>query len=268
MLLATLGFTGMQVLVKDLSNFHVSQIVFFRSVITVAFCSFILKRQGLSIIGKQQKFLILRAVFGVTSMSLFFVTVQRMPLGASVSIKYLSPIFTAIFAVLFINERVRPIQWLFFLTALTGVFLLKGFDARIDTISLIMGVVGAVLGGAVYVLIRRIGTSEHPLVIVNYFMLLAAVVSGIAMVFYWRNPTLIESIKLIVLGLFGYYGQLYMTKSFQLEAASRVAPIKYMELINSLIIGFLWFGEGYSILAFLGIVMIMGSMILNLNYKG
>ena len=103
-------------------------------------------------------------------MTLFFITVQRMPFGASVSLKYLSPIFTAIFAVLLLKEKVEPIQWLFFATALGGVFLLKGFDTRIDFISLILGIIGAIFGGLVYVVIRKIGTTEHPLVIVNYFM--------------------------------------------------------------------------------------------------
>lgn len=267
MFMATLGFTGMQIMIKELSSFHVSQILFFRSSITALFCFLVLMKQGVPLIGKKQTFLIMRAVFGVTSISLFIITVQRMPLGASVSIKYLSPIFTAIFAVLFINEKLRLIQWLLFFTALFGVFLLKGFDARIDTLSLILGVLGAVLGGAVYVVIRRIGNSEHPLVIVNYFMTLAMILSGVVMIFYWKNPTWVEWIKLLFMGFCGYLGQNYMTRSFQLEAASRVAPIKYMELVYSLIIGFFWFGEGYTILAFIGILMILGSMMLNLMFK-
>ncbi len=268
MLLATLGFTVMQMFIKALVGFHVSQIVFFRSGVTALFCILWLRKQGVSLLGNRRDLLVLRAVFGIISMTLFFVTIQRMPFGASVSLKYLSPIFTAIFAALLIGEKVRPIQGLFFLIALAGVLLLKGFDTRIDTLGLVMGVVGALFAGLVYVTIRHIGTSEHPLVIINYFMLSATILAGCVMVFHWQTPTLMESLLLIGIGAFGYLGQLFMTKAFQIEAASRVAPVKYMELVFSLIIGLVWFGEGYSLLAFVGIVLICGSMILNLMQQG
>lgn len=267
MLLATIGFTGMQAFVKELSNFHVFEIVFFRSGVTAIFCILYLRRNHVALIGNNQSFLFLRAICGITSMTLFFITVQRMPLGASVSLKYLSPIFTAIFAVLLIKEKIKPIQWLCFLGALLGVYLLKGYDPRIDTINLILGITGALFGGLVYVIIRKIGTSEHPMVIVNYFMFTAAVLSGIAMIPFWRNPSLYEWLMLIGMGTFGYFGQIFMTKAFQAEAASRIAPIKYMELIYSLIIGFFIFGEAYSFLSFIGILLILASMFFNFKWS-
>ena len=55
MFLATFGFTGMQVLIKELSNFHVFEIVFFRSAIPALFCIGLLKRQGISLIAKKTK---------------------------------------------------------------------------------------------------------------------------------------------------------------------------------------------------------------------
>ena len=135
-----------------------------------------------SLIGNDPRFLLLRAGVGVVSMTSFFTTLQRIPMGASVSLKYLSPIFAAVFAVLFLRERVPRYKWFFFGLALIGVMLLKGFDTRIDTISLILGLTGAVTAGLVYVIIRKIGQTEHPLVIINYFMLLAMCVSGIGMI--------------------------------------------------------------------------------------
>ena len=267
MLLATLGFTLMQSFVKELSHYHLSQVVFFRSGITSLLCILYLRRKGVSVLPNRHGLLILRTLFGITALSFFFITVQRIPLGASVSLKYLSPVFTAIFAVLFIGEKIKGIQWLLFGIALSGVFLLKGFDSRIDTLNLILGISGAVFAGLVYVIIRKIGHSEHPMVIVNYFMFTATILSGIWMLWHWQAPSLYEWLLLLGTGVFGYVGQTYMTKAFQEEAASRVVPIKYAELIYSLMIGFLFFGEGYSLLSFLGIVMILGSMLLNLRFK-
>lgn len=267
MFLATVFFASMQSFVKYLSDYSVYQVLFFRSVITALFCIAYLKNQNISLIGNSQKWLLLRALTGCLSMVFFFITIQRIPLGAAVSLKYLSPIFTAVFAIFFLKERVYPVQWLFFAMAFGGVLLLKGFDTRIDTLNLMIGIAGAVLAGLVYTIIRKIGTSEHPMVIIHYFMTFSAIITGILMIPHWQNPTLVEWTYLFSIGALGYFAQVFMTKALQSENASRTIQVKYVELVFSLSIGLIWFGETYSLISFLGIVLILVAMLLNVSYK-
>lgn len=267
MLIAALGFSIMQGLIKFVSHVHVIQIVFFRSFITAGICTLSLRRQSVSLIGENQKLLFLRAIFGLFSMTLFFFTIQTIPYGASVTLKYLSPFFTFLLAVWLLNEKVNPIQWLFLLLALAGVLLLKGFDSRIDNLSMLLAVSGAFFGGCVYVTIRKIGKAEHPLVIVNYFMLSSALISGLALLFVWKPLTLSEFFILIGVGAIGYIGQKYMTLSFQHEEANVVAPFKYSELIYAFAIGYFFFEEGYSILAILGVAILLFSCVANAVVK-
>ncbi len=264
MLLAGLFFAVMQGLIRGLENVHVFQIVFFRSGVTALLAIFLLRRKGLSLKGNKQGLLLLRALFGVTSMTLFFFTLQRMPLGASVALKYLSPLFAAVFAVLLLKEKVRPLSWVLFMVALGGVALLKGFDGRIEPLNLVLSVSGALFGGLVYVTIRRIGDTEHPLVIINYFMLSATILSGVAMIPVWQTPSLPKLAILLTVGGLGYFAQMYMTRSFQREKASRVAPFKYMEVTYALLIGLVFFEESYPILSLLGILLIIIAMLGNL----
>ncbi len=270
MLIAAFGFTLMQVLIKYVNEgniYHVFQIVFFRSLLTAIISSVALKRQKISLIGKNQKILFLRAFLGLASMTLFFLTLQRIPYGASVTLRYLAPFFTFVLAVFILKERVKPIQWLFVFTAIAGVVLLKGFDSRIDNLSMILAVLGAFFGGCVYVTIRKIGKTEHPLVIVNYFMSTATIVSGIAMLYFWQTPSLSDLLILISLGGFGYVGQMYMTLSFQNEAANIVAPFKYTELIYAFAFGFLFFNEGYTALSMLGLIILLVSCVANVIFQ-
>ena len=265
MLLATLSFTVMQATVKGLAGFHVFQLVFFRSVVTAALCTAILASSGVPLLGRRRRLLVGRAICGIVSMTLFFVTLQRMPLGASLAVKYTSPVFTAAFAVLLLRERVSAPQWLCYAAACAGVLLVRGFDNRVDATVLALGLLGAFFGGLVYVIIRRIGEREHPLVIVNYFMTLSALWSGLAMVPAWRWPTPLEWAGLLLVGGSGYVAQVSMTRAFQLQAASEVAPIKYAEVVYSLLIGWLWFGEGYSAAALCGIALVVASMLLSVR---
>jgi len=190
MLIATLGFSIMQAFIKQLNHIHVIQIIFFRSFITAILSTNYLIRNKINLVGKKQTLLILRSIFGLTSMTLFFITIQRIPFGASVTLKYLSPIFAILLALPILKEKVKPIQWLLLTFAFIGILLFKGFDTRIDNLSFIFAIGGAFFGGCVYVTINKIGKSENPLVIVNYFMSFATLVSGILLFKYWTTPKL------------------------------------------------------------------------------
>lgn len=266
-LLAAFGFTFMQALVKELDHIHTFELIFFRASITSLLCIIYLSKQKVSLFGNNKKLLLLRAFFGLIAITSFFITIERIPFGASVSLKYLSPIFTAIFAMLILKEKVRPIQWLFFLMAFLGVVLMKGFDTRIDLISLLLGISGALFSGLVYITIRKIGSREHSLVIVNYFMFFTAAIIGLLAIPHWTAPSSSDWPLLILIGVSGFFAQLFMTKAFQIELASKIVPVRYIEVVYALLVGLIWFGESYNLWTLLGIVLVVSGMVLNVLFK-
>lgn len=263
MLISTAGFAVMTALIKHMESVHLIMIIFFRCAITAGISTNYLLSRKISLIGTHQTLLVARAIVGLTSMSLFFITIQRIPLGASMTLKYLAPFFALVMAALWLKEKILLKQWILFGFVLFGVWLLKGHDTRIDTLNLMLGLGAAFFGGAVYVIIRKIGVREHPLVIVNYFMTLGAFLSGIALFKYWSTPTLYELCVLLLIGIVGYIGQKFMTASFQKEETNVVAPLKYLELVYAYIIGYIIFSESYPIIAVIGILIIIVSFIWN-----
>ncbi len=267
MVLSTIAFTGMNVLIKYLTNFSPYQLVFFRSIGSLFFTFSFLFRHNISFVGKQPTLLLMRGIFGTLSMLLFFMAVYYMPLGSAVALRYTSPIFAAIFAILILKEQVKPIQWLFFIFSLLGVFVLKGFDALLPPIGFVLVLVSSMFSGLVFVLIRKLGAGEHPVVIINYFMCISTIVGGGLAVFYWKNPSLIEFMLLSILGVLGFFAQLFMTKAFQLGETSVIAPIKYIEVVFVIILSIGFFDESYSRWNFVGIAMIIGGLMVNIWYK-
>lgn len=267
MLISTLAFACMNSTVKYLKEVDTYQIVFFRSLGSLFFTFGFLLKNKIPIIAKNSKLLILRALAGTTSMILFFMSIKYLSIGTAVSLRYIAPIFSAIFAVFLLKEKIKPLQWFFFLISLVGVFVLKGFDHQINTTGLILVLLASVLSGLVYVIINKIGKSEHPIVIVNYFMMFAALLGGVLSINNWVTPKGIEWLFLMLLGVFGYFGQVYMTKAFQTASTNIVAPIKYFEVIYTATFGVFLFGEIYSFYSFLGIALIIGGLILNIWYK-
>lgn len=265
-LIATFAFSIMNVMAKELSDFHSMQVVFFRAFGTFAFVFPYMLYNKVSIIGKHPKVLLLRGVVGVISLATFFWALQRIPLGSAISIRYLGPIFGAILAFYFLKEKVNWLQWLSFGIAFSGVIVLKGFDIRIDYLSLALVLISAVFVGMVFVLIRYLSNKEHFLTIINYFMATSITVS-LFFIPYWRMPVGSEWYSVIGIGILGLIGQVFMTKAFQTEETSVLAPFKYMELVWALVMGYFFFMETYSWLPLLGIVLIIFGMLVNVYAK-
>lgn len=267
MVLSTIAFTGMNGLIKYLTEYSAYQLVFFRSIGSLFFTFGFLLSRGIPILGTQRKLLITRGVFGTTSMLLFFMAVHFMPIGSAVALRYVAPIFAAIFAILILKEKVQPVQWLFFILSFMGVMVLKGFDSSIPIVGLVLIMLASIFSGLVFIIIRKIGQREHPVVIVNYFMCIATVVGGVLSIFDWKTPNVNDLLMLLSLGVFGFFGQLFMTKAFQLGETSLVAPIKYIEVVFAIIVGVGFLGETYSYWSFVGMAMIICGLLLNIWYK-
>ena len=265
-LIATFSFAIMNVLAKVLSDLHPMQIVFFRAIGTFVFIMPYMLYHNVSIIGKHPKLLGLRAITGLLSLATFFMAIKIIPLGSALSLRYIGPIFGAILAFYFLSEKVNKWQWLSFAIAFSGVIVLKGFDLRVSYVGLFLALTSAFFIGFVFVLIRYLATREHYLTIINYFMGVS-ILASLAFISQWRMPVQNEWYAAILIGIFGLIGQIFMTRAFSLQEATVLAPFKYMEIVYALIMGFIFFGEGYTLLSMVGIALIIGGMICNVIAK-
>ena len=58
-----------------------------------------------------------------------------------------------------------------------------------------------------------------------------------------------------------------MTKSFQNSKVNLVAPIKYLEVILAIIIGFFYFNENYTIFTLAGVMLILIGIVSNFYFS-
>ena len=267
MLLATLLFACMNVLVKGVPRLPAVELVFFRSVISFIICYGMLLKAGVSPWGTNKGLLVARGAVGAVALIMFFITLQHIPLASAVTMQYLSPIFTTLLGIVLVKERVYPMQYIFFALAFGGVLLLEGFDARVSPLYLGLGIGSAVFSGLAYNAIRRIGNREHPLVIVLYFPLVTLPITGAYVAFNWVQPVGVEWLYLIAIGILTQFAQYYLTKAYQAEAISKVASLQYTGIIYALIMGWIFFGETFNIFSYMGILLVLIGVMLNIWYK-
>lgn len=267
MIISVFFFSCMGLMVKLVPHIPSTQVVFFRSVVSLVLSFLMLKRQKVSIWGNNQKFLLFRGMSGAIALILFYETLQHIPLASAVTIGFLAPIFTTLLGVFIIREKVYPLQWLFFLAAFGGVVMVQGFDSRITPFYFIIGIIATFFSGLAQNFIRKLNTNEHPLVIIFYFPLITTPITGIYSIFHWQTPRAWEWAILIAIGLFTQFAQFFMTKSIQLEELSKVSIIRYLGIVYALIFGYVFFDEAYNIYAYAGMGVAILGVILNLWYK-
>ncbi len=267
MLLATFLFSCMNVLVKFVPHVPAVEIVFFRCVISLMMSYAVLKSQKIYLWGNNRRLLIARGLSGAIALVLYFVLLQQIPLATAVTLQFLSPIVTAFLGVLLLGERMRRWQWLFFMLSFGGMLVINGFDARISTVHLLMGLVAAVGSGLAYTIIRKLSQREHPLVIVLYFPLVTMPIVGLYSAFHWVMPQGWDWAVLLGIGTFTQFAQYFMTKAYQAEEVSKVANLKYLSIIYALSFGFIFFGETFNLMTYAGMALVITGVVLNVWYK-
>lgn len=267
MLLATFYFAIMNIFIKAVSHLPAIEIVFFRCGISLVLCYAMLVKNGVSWRGSNKKLLLLRGIIGTIALYAYFITIAHMPLGTAVIIQYLSPIFTTILAIFILSEKVKPVQWLFFLVSFSGVFIIKEFDERIDLFYLLVGLFSSIASAFAYITIRYLKEHENPLVVVFHFQLVGTVTGLLFSAPAFVMPVGVEWIYLILIGVFTQLGQLNLTKALQQDKVANVSIINYTGIVYAMIAGYLLFGEHYGIGSILGIALVIAGVVLSMIYR-
>ena len=272
-----LGSGTEQPFFSELQNYPISELILFRCIITFIICFAIIKVKRIPFFGSNKKWLIIRGLFGTVALTLFFFTLQNLPLAIATTVQYLSPMFTVIVATFLLKERVKRIQWFMMCFALLGVALL-GFskllseNPDVSTINpywLLAGVTSAFLSGIAYSAIVKCRSTDHPVTIVMYFPLIATPIMIMYLLFFenFIIPIGIEWLLVLIIGIFTHIAQMLMTKALHLEQTATVIPFKYLGSIYAILVGFFIFDERVSIYGIFAIVVILIGVIGNSMVK-
>lgn len=267
MAVATFVFGLMTVFVKLVPNIPPLEIIFFRAVISVTICFWSLKRSRTPIFGNNKPMLILRGVAGVIALALNFYLIQEIPLATASTLTYLAPISTTLIGIWFVQEKVSPVQFFFFATSFAGTVVIEGFDARVSLFHLGVGIITSVFMGIAYNCVRKLSTSEHPLVIIFYFPFVCLPITGIWCLLFWVQPEGWQWFYLLMVGITSQIAQYYMTRAYQLAEISTVSIVNYTGILYAIIMGYIFFGEGFNLLTYAGMGLVLAGVIMNVAWK-
>jgi drug/metabolite transporter (DMT)-like permease len=248
---AAFFFSVMSLLVKATGQrLPVQEVVLARSSVGAALCWYSLRRRGIPLWGENRRLLLLRGLLGYAGLSCFFYALVHLPLAEATVIQYTNPVFTALLAVIFLSEHIRPRDLVLVLVSLAGVvlmarpaFLFGGLEERLDPVAVGVALAGAIFSAAAYVTVRRLSRTEDPVVIVFYFALLATAGSIPLTAMNPVLPTAWEWVALGGIGVVTQIAQVFLTKGLREERAGRAMAVAYMQIVFAAAWGLIFFAE-------------------------
>lgn len=262
-------------ILPEIQSFPAHELVLARSIVSFVISFSVIKHRKLPLFGVNKKWLIIRGVAGTIALTIFFYTIHYLPLAIATTVQYLAPIFTVIFAIVLLKEKVKTLQWFFIALSFLGVSLI-GLDKLVETTKVTesisylwlgLGILSAVFSGIAYVAILKLKATDAPIVIVSYFPMIAIPVMVVFCLFEFTMPQGIEWLLLLIIGIFTQFAQILLTKAFHEGTASTITPFQYLGAIYAFLIGYFVFDETLSTIVNIGIVMVVGGVFINALIK-
>ena len=186
---------------------------------------------------------IVRSLLLVGANFLFFLAVKFIPLADATALGFISPLMLVGFSVLLLGERVGPRRWAAVAIGFVAVFAIirPGFAEVHWAMFLPLGVA---LCFSLYQIITRIlGATDHWVTILFFTATGGLVVTSAALPFVWVAPDLEGWALMALMGVFGGVSHLVLIRAFTLAPASMLAPFAYVQLVWSIIAGYIIFGD-------------------------
>ena len=264
MFLSICAFSLMDVIVKWSVDYPIGQVLFFRGFFGIIFYFFIIPRERLHNFYKTERpgLHLLRCISGLIALVAIFIALRKLPLATVVSISFAAPIFTTIFSIFLLNEKVGIFRWLAVVIGFLGILIITEPGISQLNIYYIFPIIFCLGLSYVAITIRQLSTTEPVWLISFYFSLSITLLSFLTLPQGWVMPSLNHLILLSLVGIFGGVANLWLSQSYKYSEVSLVTPLKYLALVFAIIFGYFIWGEVPTIKTLLGSFLVIISTLI------
>ena len=243
MFISVCAFSIMDVIVKWSDDYPVGQVLFFRGFCGIIPILFLIpKDRYLDFYKTTRPFLhFKRCLAGLIALVSIFIALRNLPLATVVSITFAAPIFTTIFSIFLLNEKVGLYRWLAVLVGFVGIIIISepGFSSL--NLYYIYPIIFCLGLSYVAIAIRKLSSTEPVWLISFFFSFSIMLLSFLSFYQNWILPSLMDLFLLSLIGILGGLANLWLSQSYKLSEVSLVTPLKYLALVFAIIFGyFIW----------------------------
>lgn len=260
-ILSQLAFALMDSSIKWLSeDISTASIIFFRNLVTLiwVFPAFYLSGQIKNSFSRLPLHAV-RSLSGQIGMVLIFISLKVLPLSDATILRSLTPLFVPILAAIWLKERLSWVLLPSFILAFIGVWMLSGMDKPHFSMLSFLPIVAGIFVAMAMVAIRRVSKVAGGSEIVFYFSLTGIVFSfGMAAFTEFTLPSHMGVWGIVLLmGIFGSLGQVWVTKANQVADASILAPFYYLNAVFGAILSHFFWNETLGLWGWFGAALVI-----------
>jgi drug/metabolite transporter (DMT)-like permease len=264
MFMSICAFSIMDLIVKWSEHYPLGQVLFFRGFFGVLFYFLIIPKERLHnfYYTKRAGLHFLRSFSGLIALVAIFIALRSLPLATVVSISFAAPIFTTIFSIFLLNERVGVYRWLAVIVGFIGILIITEPGISSLNIFYIFPIIFCIGLSYVAITIRKLSTTEPVWLISLYFSISITLLSLFTLPLGWIMPSIKDFMILAMIGIFGGVANLWLSQSYKYSEVSLVTPLKYLALVFAIIFGYLIWDEIPTIKSLFGAALVIISTLI------
>ena len=264
MFLSVCAFSVMDLIVKWSDSYPLGQVIFFRGFFGLVLYYFVIPKERLKdfYYTKRPMLHFSRCFFGLMALLSIFTALRNLPLATVVSISFAAPIFTTIFSIFFLSEKVGYFRWLAVFVGFVGIIIISEPGLSSLNVYYIFPVIFVLGMSYVAISIRQLSSTE-PVWLISLYFSAAITLAGLFTIPYgWLMPNLIDLILLSLIGIFGGVANLWLSQSYKFSEVSLVTPLKYLALVFAIIFGYFIWDEIPTIKTLVGATLVITSSVI------
>jgi drug/metabolite transporter (DMT)-like permease len=209
---------------------------------------------------------ILRNLVHFTGQNLWFYAITVAPLALVFALEFTSPLWTMLFAALFLGERLTGWKVLAGVMGFAGILIIVQPGAQPITIGMVAAASAAIFFASTAIFTKRLTRTETITCIMFWLTLIQLVIGLIACL--WDGDMALPSAAmlplLMIIGLGGLTAHFCLTTALSIAPASIVMPMDFARLPAIAVVGMLFYDEALALGVIAGAALIFAANYLNI----
>lgn len=202
---------------------------------------------------------IFRSAMLFTSNVASFLSISFIPLAKAASITMMAPFFVLPLAWLTLGERSTRGRVIAMIVGFVGVLIVIQPGTELFHWASLLSLLSAVCYAVYQVLTRNISTIDSPETSGFYSSIVGGLGMFLVLPFVWKTPESARDIFYFCsLGVIGGTGHYFVARALNNAPANIIAPFQYFQLLGSVVVGYLFFGDFPDFLGWIGAAIIVG----------
>jgi drug/metabolite transporter (DMT)-like permease len=203
---------------------------------------------------------LIRSCLLITSNLSYFFAITFIPIAMAATISLTAPLVVALLAWPMLGERTTVGRLVALGVGFAGVVIVIRPGTELFQWASLFVVWSASCYALYQVLTRRIAGIDPPETSAIYSSLVGGFGLILVLPFVWKTPHTVRDIAYFCsLGVLGALGHYCVARAMVYAPANIVAPFQYMQLLGSVVVGYLFFGDFPDLLGWVGAAIIVGA---------